>query len=182
MTSPNNNGEPRQTKKEITAGVVVFRRTQEGPKFLLLYHRGSYWNFPKGHLEREERSLDAALRETCEETGLKRSDMRILGGFKEHERFHFRRGKETVFKIVIMYLAETKEANIKIPSEYSQVVQNDKINGYGWFLSVDAKKIFGRHKENIKVLERAYKFISGRKSDVKKNGSSRIHPGGKFIG
>src|SRR3989344_3470821 len=76
-----------QTKKEITAGVIVFRRTNEGPKFLLLYHRGQYWNFPKGHVEKEERSLDAAVRETCEETGLKKSDLRILYGFKEYERF-----------------------------------------------------------------------------------------------
>ncbi len=160
-----------KTKKEITAGVIVFRKTQEGPKFLLLYHRGSYWNFPKGHLEREERSLDAAIRETCEETGLKKNDLRILHGFKEYERFHFRRGKETIFKIVIIYLAETKEPSIRIPSEHFQKIQSDKINGYGWFLFPDAKKIFGKHKENVKVLERAYKFVLGGKNEVKKSPS-----------
>src|SRR3989344_2965486 len=97
------------TKREITAGIIVFRRTPEGPKFLLLYHRGTYWNFPKGHVEHEEKSLDAAIRETYEETGIRKNDLRILPNFKAHERFYFRRGKETVFKIVIIYLAETHE-------------------------------------------------------------------------
>ena len=55
-------------QKEITAGLIVFRKTFEGPKYLLLYHRGSYWNFPKGHVEKEEGSLEAAIRETTEET------------------------------------------------------------------------------------------------------------------
>lgn len=139
-----------RASREITAGIIVFRRTPEGPKFLLLYHRGSYWNFPKGHVEHEEKSLDAAIRETYEEAGLRRTELRIMPNFKTYERFYFRRGKETVFKIVIIFLAETRKAQIRISYEHQ---------GYGWFLFNEAKKILGKYKENQKILEYAYNFI-----------------------
>lgn len=148
-------GPPRErddrAKKEITAGMIVVRRTNEGLKFLLLYHRGQYWNFPKGHVEREELSLDAAMRETCEETGLKKSDLRVIPGFKEYERFYFKKGKEKVFKVVIVYLALTRESRVRISYEHQ---------GYGWFLYPEARQILGRYKENQKVLERAYRFVA----------------------
>ena len=141
------------TKREITAGIIVFRRTPEGPKFLLLYHRGSYWNFPKGHVEREEKSLDAAIRETNEETGLKKTDLRVIPNFKTYERFYFRRGKEVIFKIVIIFLAETRRNDVRISYEHQ---------GYAWFTFGEAKKILGRYKENQKILEYANNFIRNK--------------------
>src|SRR5579863_10064232 len=36
--------ERKATAREISAGIVVFRRTPEGPRFLILYHGGEYWN------------------------------------------------------------------------------------------------------------------------------------------
>jgi len=140
-------------KKEITAGIIVFRKTHEGPKFLLLYHRGSYWNFPKGHVEREEKSLEAAIRETFEETGLRRGDLGVVPNFKTYERFYFHRDKETIFKIVIIFLAETREARVRVSSEHQ---------GYGWFLFKDAKKILGKYRENQKILGYAYNFLRNK--------------------
>ena len=43
--------ETNQAKKEFSAGLIVYRNTEQGPRFLLLYHGGRYWNFPKGHIE-----------------------------------------------------------------------------------------------------------------------------------
>src|ERR1700677_4848650 len=110
--SPQKPGKP--TEREISAGIVVFRRTPEGPKFLILYHGGAYWNFPKGHIEGEEKDLAAALRETKEEAGLPSRDLRVLPNFKAYERFSFRRDGHGIFKIVIFYLAETRTRDIKI--------------------------------------------------------------------
>ena len=100
-----------RTAKQISAGFVVFRRTKEGPKFLLLYSGGQYWNFPKGKIEKEEKSMETAIRETCEETGLKKNDLHIKRWFKAYERFTFysSREKKKIFKTIIFYLAETRK-------------------------------------------------------------------------
>ena len=112
-------------KKQIVAGFVVYRRTDEGIKFLLLYRRGNYWNFPKGHFEEGEKDLDTALRETYEETGLKKADLRIVPGFRAYEKFYFKRGNQTIHDTVILYLAETRNPRIVIsPREHS---------GFAWF-------------------------------------------------
>ena len=52
-----------------SAGFVVVRDTAEGPRFLLL-RAYKLWDFPKGLVEPGETPLDAARRETLEETGL----------------------------------------------------------------------------------------------------------------
>jgi 8-oxo-dGTP diphosphatase len=140
-------------KREISAGIVVYRRTQEGPKFLILYHGHNYWNFPKGKIESEERSLTAALREVKEETGLAGRDLRIIKNFKAYERFYFRKGGQMVFKIVIFYLAETSVADVKISREHQ---------GYGWFVNSEAKRILGKYKDSQMVLKQAYDFLAAR--------------------
>src|SRR3989338_4441597 len=109
-------------KHEIAAGIIIFRRTSYGQRFLLLYHGGQYWNFPKGKLESEERGIQAALREVREETGLNRNDLRFLKDFKARERFIYSRNQEKIFKIVILFLAETHKSFIKVSSEHEGYV------------------------------------------------------------
>lgn len=141
-------------KKVISAGIIIFRKTREGFKFLLLYHGRNYWNFPKGKLEAAERSWQAAFREVYEETGLKTSELKLVEDFKTYERFSFRRGKEKIFKIVILYLAETKQSRVTVSSEHE---------GYGWFTYNEAKRMLGKYPENIKILQIAYNFLRAKK-------------------
>ena len=138
--------------REISAGFIVYRQTQEGPKFLVLYHGHNYWNFPKGKIESEEGSLDAALRETQEETGLGKKDIRIIQPFKAYERFTFRsrRGNGKVFKVVIFYLAETRNPHIKLSDEHE---------GYGWFTFREGAKLLGRYRDSQRVLDEANRFL-----------------------
>jgi 8-oxo-dGTP pyrophosphatase MutT (NUDIX family) len=140
----------RTVKKQVVAGFVIFRRTEEGIKYLLLYKRGEYWNFPKGHFEEGEQSLDTAFREAEEETGIKKNELRIIPGFKAFEKFHFFSGNEKIFDTVILYLAETKQPQVTIsPREHS---------GYAWFLYADAMRILRRYAETRKVLKQAHEF------------------------
>lgn len=141
-----------ETKKEITAGLIVYRATKDGPKFLIMYHRGSYWNFPKGHIKSGEESTRAAIRETCEETGLREGDLRVRRDFKGYERFRFRGKEGRVAKTVILYLAETKKKTIVVSEEH---------DGYGWFLYKEARKIFTNYKESQVLLKKAYDVIQG---------------------
>jgi len=137
-------------KREISAGIIVYRRTPDGPKFLLLYHGGSYWNFPKGKIEPKEDNLAAALRETREETGLRAGDLRGAKDFKTYEKFYFKRAGQTIFKIVIFYLAETRLSQIRISREHQ---------GYGWFLFRDAQRILAKYKDSQRALKQAYDFL-----------------------
>ncbi len=157
----------KKFKKEISAGFIVFRRTSEGLKFLLLYHGHNYWNFPKGKIESEEKSLEAAFRETKEEAGLGKNDLRMVKNFKVYQKFSFRRradrpgsprptkeqSKEepqNIFKIVIFYLAETRNPNVKVSFEHQ---------GYAWFLYPEAMKIMGRYRGSQKMLKQAYDLL-----------------------
>lgn len=137
-------------RQEISAGIIAYRKTKEGPKFLILYHGHDYWNFAKGKIESGEQSLAAALRETREETGLTPRDLRLARDFKVQERFSFRRNGQPVFKIVIFYLAETDVEMVKMSSEHQ---------GYGWFLYREARKILGRYRDSQRVLRQAYEFL-----------------------
>jgi 8-oxo-dGTP pyrophosphatase MutT (NUDIX family) len=143
------------TKKQVVAGFVVYRKTTDGIKFLLLYRRGNYWNFPKGHFKPGERSIDAALRELEEETGIKKAELRIAPNFRAYERFSFRIGNEHIYDTVILFLAETHKAEVKLtPREHS---------GYAWFLYNDALNVIGKkYGDTRKVLKQARDFLRAR--------------------
>lgn len=147
--------------KEISAGLVIYRKTLEGLKFLILYHGHNYWNFPKGKLETSEKSFQAALREVEEETGLGRNDLRFDEYFKTKEGFTFwsRFEKAKVFKIVTLYLAESKKKEIKISREHE---------GFGWFSYPEAFKLL-RHKDSQRVIKQAHDFLKRRSYPKRKS-------------
>ncbi|MBI4085239.1 MAG: NUDIX domain-containing protein [Candidatus Liptonbacteria bacterium] len=172
--------EIKKFKREISAGFIIFRRTSEGLKFLVLYHGHNYWNFPKGKIESEEKSLAAAFRETKEEAGLGKQDLRVLERFKVYQKFSFRRGRyhgrsrsagaqqkeelQNIFKIVIFYLAETKNPVIKISHEHQ---------GYAWLSFGEGMKIMNRYRGNQKILKEAYDFIRHESSRRREENTAR---------
>lgn len=152
--------------KEISAGIIIYRKTEEGLKFLILYHGRGYWNFPKGKIESEEKSFQTAVREIREETGLNRSDLKFNQSFKVYEKFTFWRPAkrdsekienkpQRVFKTVIFYLAETKRKAIKI----SEMKGGQPHEGFGWFTYREALKVLSKHKESQRVLTQAHETL-----------------------
>ena len=143
--------------KVISAGIIVFRWTAKEPLFLLLYRDRGAWDFPRGRMESGERSWETAFREVEEETGLKAQELKIQSNFKVYEKFPYRRkevsGKiEQIFKIVIFYLAETKQ---------SQVVLSDEHKGYGWFSHNEARRLLSRYKARVVILKKALEYMKG---------------------
>jgi 8-oxo-dGTP pyrophosphatase MutT (NUDIX family) len=59
-----------KTRRETSAGGVIFRCASDGPRYLLIHDGHGNWGFPKGHLEPGEEPAEAARREIAEETGL----------------------------------------------------------------------------------------------------------------
>lgn len=134
---------------EETAGIIIYRKSKNGIRFLLLYHGGSYWNFPKGHLEPHETPYTAAVREIKEETGLTRKDLKFNLRFTARDEFTFKRQKREVSKRVAYFLAETTNPIVRVSREHY---------GYGWFLYRDAIKML-QHKNLRESLRRAYGVI-----------------------
>ena len=141
--------------KETSAGIIIYRKTGEGIKFLLLYHGGRYWNFPKGKIEEgaeRESAFRAAIREVREETGLSDRDLRFRERFKVYDAFVFTRNRKKIEKTVIYYLAEAGSREIRISKEHS---------GYGWFLYKEAVRML--MYQNLKNnLKKAYEVVQGQ--------------------
>jgi 8-oxo-dGTP pyrophosphatase MutT (NUDIX family) len=165
----------QQLEREVSSGVIVFRRTREGPRYLVLYHGRGYWNFPKGKIEKEERSFEAALRETYEETGIGRTHLRFVHFFKTFEHWTFRRQGKKVRKTVIFYLAETTRRDVKLSEDSGR----EKHYGYAWVTYREALQIFvgPRHSENHKVIRRVHDLLAQRRT-LSKNS---LHPGREML-
>ena len=101
--------------REISAGVIVFRRAPQ-PQYLLLHYESGHWDFPKGHIEPGEEAQATARRELKEETGI--SEVRFSDGYKETLRYFFRQKGVGIFTIVIYFLAETDQSDVTLSSEH----------------------------------------------------------------
>ena len=112
--------------REKSAGAIVSRKEGSTIYYLLLHYKSGHWEFPKGHIEKNESEEDTVRREVAEETNIK--DIEIIKGFKERVKYFFRRsyglkGKARekaplVFKTVVFYLAKTKTKEVKISFEH----------------------------------------------------------------
>ncbi len=108
----------RRHVHEKSCGVILYRTHQGQRDYLLLHYPGGHWDFPKGHVE----SIDpdeqgTALRELKEETGI--SEIIFTNGYREPMYYEFNRGfKERVKKVVVYFLAKTKQMEVSISFEH----------------------------------------------------------------
>jgi len=90
-----------------SAGVVVVRQDKDGWRFLVLRCYRN-WDFPKGLMEPGEDSLQAAIRETEEETSI--ADLVFHWGLDYRETEPYGAGKVARF-----YVAEMQQRNLVLP-------------------------------------------------------------------
>jgi len=128
----------------------VFRK--EGGKiyYLLLHYDLGHWGFPKGHIEKGEKTEKTAQREVAEETGIKRIE--FIPGFKETIKYFFKKEGKNIFKIVVFFLAQTKTKKVKISWEHK---------GYKWLPYKEALKQL-TYKNAKEILKKANNFLSGK--------------------
>ena len=88
----------------LSCGAVVIRQTVEGWRTLMLRAYRN-WDFPKGMREAGESSLEAAIREIGEETGI--DDLAFTWGDTFMDTGPYSRGK-----VARYYLAETRRERI----------------------------------------------------------------------
>ncbi len=97
---------------EISAGGIVWRRSTAGGIEVVLIRPagGQAWALPKGHVEKGEHVVDAALREAREETGLDVGGAEKLGDVSYVFSWHDRPSAPLVriFKRVYFFLMECR--------------------------------------------------------------------------
>lgn len=105
--------------KQFSAGVIIYRVDEnEKRTYLLLQYPGKYWDFPKGKLESNEKWIDAALRETKEETGLE--NIRIENNFEHNYSYSFNDFKgNKVQKTVVFFIGQSlTDQSVRLSHEH----------------------------------------------------------------
>lgn len=149
--------------REISAGVILFRRAQE-PHYLLLHYESGHWDFPKGHIERGEDAQQTARRELQEETGI--SEVCFVDGYKQTLRYFFRQKGIGIFKIVIFFLAETEQSEISLSYEHI---------GFDW-LPYDLAMSRLTFKNSRDLLAKAHAHLQTASSAIRGDRGSGLIP------
>ena len=101
----------KQVKETSSAGGVVLNSNGE---VLVVNQRGTSWSLPKGHIEQNEEIVEAAKRETYEESGI--TQLEIIRKLGEYQRYKIGKdGKEdkSELKNIHMFLFKTNENMLK---------------------------------------------------------------------
>lgn len=92
-------------QEETSCGVIPLQKLPNGWHVLLIqHHAGHYWSFPKGHAELDEDTLQTAVRELHEETGL--TITKLLSETPIVEKYQFVKTGKVIHKTVIYFAAE----------------------------------------------------------------------------
>jgi 8-oxo-dGTP pyrophosphatase MutT (NUDIX family) len=146
---------PEEEPGERSAGFVLYA-TEEGEKrwYLLLRHcNGGHWGFPKGHIERGEREIEAALREVQEETGI--DSIEQIPGFREVSTYRIVRNGRPVTKRVVYFLGHVAIGDVALSSEH--------LDGK-WLSYADAQETL-TFAESRRILSAAERYLSEHGED-----------------
>jgi 8-oxo-dGTP pyrophosphatase MutT (NUDIX family) len=138
-------------RREKSAGGIVTRVSDGRTLVLLIRDPYGHWGFPKGHLERGERSETAAIREVMEETGLRQ--VSSLGSIAAIEwKFRFR--DKLIQKHCEFFLMES-------PSGETRPQKSEGITECRWVSPEDAHTMID-YENARSVLTRAQSMLSAR--------------------
>lgn len=122
---------------EKSCGAVVYTRTEEGIRYLILQDSNGYCGLAKGHAEPGETEKETALREVWEETSIR---AQIHSDFRREVSFKMRGG---ITKTVVYFIAEFSN---QVPH------QNEGFEPYTHLLVDEQKAIDLLTFENTKQL------------------------------
>lgn len=111
---PKQRGKP--VRYEQSAGFILFRQTPAGRVYLLLDY-GKHWDYPKGHLEKNETQWQAAVRELAEETGI--TDVHRVADFCRRMEYRFVSSRKgAVHKRVTYFIGRTQTQDVTVSEEH----------------------------------------------------------------
>ncbi|HEY8406168.1 MAG TPA: NUDIX domain-containing protein [Acholeplasma sp.] len=101
--------------KEVSAGAIVYTKSEGQYLFLLVQHQnGGHFSFPKGHVETGESLIETAKREVYEETGI---HFELTSDKMQINTFLMPNG---IYKDVYYFLGEA--LNTKVRKQDSEIV------------------------------------------------------------
>lgn len=145
------------TRTEYSAGGIVFRRTARGPEIAFLLDPFHKWTFAKGHIEKGEEVMHAAVREVKEEMGIRRVRVvaklgRIDWWFRERRgTTHSPRGAR-VHKFAYYFLMEVP-LGTKLIAQKSELIKAVR-----WVPAEHALQ-FSNYKDVRPILSRALDIL-----------------------
>jgi ADP-ribose pyrophosphatase YjhB (NUDIX family) len=114
------------------------------------------WGFPKGRRNINESNKNCAIREFCEETNLKNTDIKIKNEIYPISEIFV--GSNNIRYKHIYYVAEVLKEDIKI--DENNDYQTNEIGKIGWFSFEESKIMFRNYNfEKINILEKLEKNL-----------------------
>jgi len=138
------------SKRNHSVGIILFYNFPRSRKYLLVKQHQGHWGFPKGHIEKNEKLIETALRELKEETGIKKIEF-IKRKIWLRDNYSFYNSNAKIIKIVDYFIAESLVNKVKIDF--------DEILNFKW-LTFDKALDRLTFKESKKILKQANKIIS----------------------
>lgn len=147
---------------ERSAGIILYRETSEGRKFLVIRssrdtsmitagkNEKEFWDFPKGRLDAGETGIQAAEREAKEEVGITKYE--LLPDFKKTVQYFTWRDKKPIPKFVALFLAKTPIEKVVLSWEHDT----------GEWLSYEEAKQRITLAQMREALEKAEEFLNSR--------------------
>ncbi len=130
------------------AGCVVYRIQNGQSQFLLICDPYGRWTLPKGHLERNETTAEAAVREVLEETGVEGQ----LGPQIEMISYRFSHRGRLIDKQVTFFLMQADECDIR-----PQV--SEGISAVAWYPAEEAFMLIN-YAQVREVFQKALSMLS----------------------
>ena len=130
-----------------SAGILVYRRKQDGIEFLLVHPGGPFWknketgawSIPKGEFTDEEEPLAAAIREMQEETGIT-----VSGDFIELTPRKQKSGKLvyawSIEKDMDATSIKSNEFDLEWPPRSGKMIRIPEVDRAAWFDEAMAKE------------------------------------------
>lgn len=141
-------------REEHSAGMVIYYEDPHSPEreYLLLQYASGYWDLPKGKLEKNETSLDAAIREVKEETNL---TLRPDHSFEQKINYFFKdREGKLVHKTVLYFCAESQTKEVSVSEEHLTYLWLPFNEAFHKVTYSNAKQLLQMVEQHLNALKR----------------------------
>ncbi|MCL5680066.1 MAG: NUDIX domain-containing protein [Candidatus Marsarchaeota archaeon] len=135
---------------EYSSGFIIYREKKGVMEFLFLRKSNGDIDIPKGHIEKGENALRAAIRETMEETGLNVEPDKF---FSMRRYYWFRFKGETIKKYLTVFLSRYLGGEVKVSPEHE---------GFEWIEPQKAIAEYSKKHYNYDHLSEALEYLEKR--------------------